>query len=75
MYLTNFINDLSNIKYIFEFNYNMNFSIKLNEANFSFKLDEIEKIEISGTLRTEEFIKFKRYFDNFNNEKWERKIY
>ena len=68
MYLTNFINDLSNVKYIFEFNYNMNFSIKLNETNFSFKLDKIEKIEISGELRTEEYIKFKRYFDNINDE-------
>ena len=68
IFLTNFINDLSNIKYIFDFNYNMNFSIKINENNFSFKLDKIEKIEVGGSLRTEDYNKFKKFFDNINDE-------
>jgi hypothetical protein len=68
IYLTNFINDLSNLNYIFDFNYNMNFTIKLNETNYYFKLDRIDKIEIGGSLRTEEYNKFKKYFDNINDD-------
>ena len=68
LYLTNFINDLSNMKYLFDFNFTMNFSVKLNETNYYFKLDKIEKIEIGGSLRTEDYNKFKKYFDNINDE-------
>ena len=68
IHLTNFINDLSNLNYIFDFHYNMKFTIKLNETNYYFKTDKIEKIEIGGSLRTEEYNKFKKYFDNINDE-------
>ena len=68
IYLTNFIDDISNVKYIFDFSFNMNFRIKLCDNNYYFKLDKIEKIEIGGSLRTEEYNKFKKYFDNINHE-------
>ena len=68
IYLTNFICDLSNMKYLFDFNFSMNFSIKLSENNYFFKIDKIEKIEIGGSLRTEDYNKFKKYFDNINDE-------
>lgn len=74
IYLTNFINDISNIKYIFDFSFNMNFTIKLCDINYYFKLDKIEKIEIGGSLRTEEYNKFKKYFDNINHEDFIFKI-
>lgn len=67
-YLVNFINELSNMKYIFDFNYHMYFTIKLVDNVFYFKPDEIKKIEIGGSLRTEEYNNFKKYFDNINDE-------
>jgi hypothetical protein len=67
-YLTNFINELSNMNYIFDFNYRMNYSIKLSDNTFLFKIDEIEKIEVGGHLKTEEYKKFKKYFNQINDE-------
>ena len=68
MFLTNFINDLSNLRYIFDFYYNINFSMILSDSNHKFKLDTIERVEIGGSLKTEEYNKFKKYFDNINND-------
>ena len=68
IFLTNFINDLSNLDYIFDFNYKMNFSIKLIENNFCFQLEKIDKIEIGGSLRTEHYKIFKKFFDIINDE-------
>ena len=65
-----FINDLSNLKYIFDFNYNINYSIKLSDTNHSFKVDTIDKIEVGGSLKTEDYNKFKKLFDDINNEKF-----
>ena len=69
-FLTYFINDLSNLKYIFDFNYNINYSIKLSDTNHSFKVDTIDKIEVGGSLKTVHDNKFKKLFDDINNEKF-----
>jgi len=67
-FLSSFINDICNKNYLFEFNYNMNFSIKLIDNYYYFQLNKIDKIEISGTLRTDDYIQFKQFFDNINDE-------
>ena len=66
--LSNFINDICSMNYLFEFNYNMNFSMKLVDNYYYFQLNKIDKIEISGMLRTEDYFKFKQFFDNINDE-------
>ena len=68
VFLSNFINDICNKDYLFEFNYNMNFSIKLIDNYYYFQLNKVDKIEISGMLRTNDYINFKHFFDNINDE-------
>ena len=56
------------IIYLFEFNYNMNFSIKFIDNYYYFQLNKVDKIEISGMLRTNDYNKFKHFFDNIDDK-------
>ena len=69
-FLSSFIDELPNLNYIFDFNFNMKYSIVLDEPMNYFKLYEIDKIEIWGSLRTNDYLKFKNFSDEIQSEKF-----
>ena len=69
-FLSNFIDEIPNLNYILDFNFNMKFSLILDEPGNYFKLYEIEKLEVWGSLRTNDYIKFKKFADEIQSEKY-----
>ena len=74
-FLSKFIDEIPNLNYILDFYFNMKFSILLDEPGVYFKLHQIEKLEVGGNLRTKDFQKFKKYFDEIKSEKYVFKLY
>ena len=69
-FLSSFIQDISNLDYIFDFNFNMKYSLSIDEPGNYFKLNEIEKLEVWGSLRTGDYNKFKKFYDEIQSEKY-----
>ena len=73
-FLSNFIDDIPDMNYILDFNFNMKYSLILDEPGNYFKLKDIEKIEVFGKLRTNDYIKFKNFADEIQSDKYIFKI-
>ena len=73
-FLSNFIDEIPNIDYILDFNFNMRYSILLDEPGNYFKLHDIEKLEVGGNLRTKDYLKFKNYNDALKSDKFVFKL-
>ena len=73
-FLSNFIDDIPNLEYLFDFNFNMKFSILLDEPGNYFKLNDIYELEVGGSLRTNEYNKFKNLYDEIQNDKLRFKL-
>ena len=73
-FLSSFIDEMPNLNYMLDFNFNMKFSITLDEPGVYFKLYDIEKLEVGGNLRTKEFQKFKKYYDEIKSDKYVFKV-
>ena len=73
-FLSNFIDDIPNLEYLFDFNFNMRFSILLDEPGNYFKLNDIYELEVGGSLRTNEYNKFKNLYDEIQNDKLRFKL-
>ena len=69
-FLSNFIDDIPNMNYILDFNFNLKYSLILDEPGNYFKLKDIEKIELFGKLRTKDYLKFKNFNDEIQSEKY-----
>ena len=69
-FLSNFIDDIPNLNYILDFSFNMKYSLLLDEPKNYFKIYEIDKLEVGGSLRTNDYIKFKNYADIIDNDKY-----
>ena len=69
-FLSNFIDDIPNLNYILDFNFNMKYSLLLDEPKNYFKIYDIDKLEVGGSLRTNDYIKFKNYTNNLDNTKY-----
>ena len=69
-YLSNFIDEIPNLNYMLDFNFNMKYSLSLAEPSSYFKLNNIEKLEIFGNVRTSDYLKFKKFSEEIQSEKY-----
>ena len=69
-FLSNFIDEFPNLNYISDFNFNMKFSIALDEPDKYFKLIDIEQLEVFGSLRTTDYNKFKDFYDEIQSDQY-----
>ena len=74
-FLSKFIDEIPNLNYILDFYFNMKFSILLDEPGSYFKLHHIEKLEVGGNLRTKDYQKFKKFYDEIKSEKYVSKLF
>ena len=73
-FLSNFIDEIPNLNYILDFNFNMKYSLILDEPGNYFKLYDIEKLEVWGSLRTNDYIKFKKFAEEIHSDKYVFKL-